>query len=98
MTKDYLNNTITISCKSIQRLMMMNLKRTTKTISFSQINFIHFGFLNNMSAIIKTKNTELMQRIIDEIKTCFDPEIPVDIWELGLIYELDLNDENELKI
>jgi FeS assembly SUF system protein len=51
-----------------------------------------------MSAIIITKNTELMQRVIDEIKTCYDPEIPVDIWELGLIYELDLNDEDELKI
>jgi FeS assembly SUF system protein len=51
-----------------------------------------------MSAIIITKNTELMQRVIDEIKTCYDPEIPVDIWELGLIYELDLNEENELKI
>lgn len=51
-----------------------------------------------MSAIIITKNTELMQRVIDEIKTCYDPEIPVDIWELGLIYELDLNGENELKI
>ena len=51
-----------------------------------------------MSAIIITKNTELMQRVIDEIKTCYDPEIPVDIWELGLIYELNLNDEDELKI
>lgn len=51
-----------------------------------------------MAAIIITKNTELMQRVIDEIKTCFDPEIPVDVWELGLIYELDLNEENELKI
>ncbi|MBK7668439.1 MAG: DUF59 domain-containing protein [Sphingobacteriaceae bacterium] len=51
-----------------------------------------------MAAIIITKNTELMQNVIDEIKTCFDPEIPVDVWELGLIYELDLNDENELKI
>ena len=51
-----------------------------------------------MSAIIITKNTELMQRVIDEIKTCFDPEIPVDIWELGLIYELDLNDAHDLKI
>lgn len=51
-----------------------------------------------MSAIIITKDTELMQRVIDEIKTCYDPEIPVDIWELGLIYELDLNDEQELKI
>lgn len=51
-----------------------------------------------MSAIIITKNTELMQRVIDEIKTCYDPEIPVDIWELGLIYELDLNDDHDLKI
>lgn len=51
-----------------------------------------------MGAIIITKNTDLMQRVIDEIKTCFDPEIPVDIWELGLIYELDLNDDCELKI
>lgn len=51
-----------------------------------------------MAAIIITKNTDLMQRVIDEIKTCYDPEIPVDIWELGLIYELDLNDDDELKI
>ncbi len=51
-----------------------------------------------MSAIIITKNTELMQRVIDEIKTCFDPEIPVDIWELGLIYELNLDDAHDLKI
>lgn len=51
-----------------------------------------------MGAIIKTTNTEMMQRVIDEIKTCFDPEIPVDVWELGLIYELDLNDAGDLKI
>lgn len=51
-----------------------------------------------MPAIIVTKDTELMQRVIDEIKTCFDPEIPVDIWELGLIYELNLDDESNLKV
>jgi len=51
-----------------------------------------------MGAIIITKNTELMQRVIEEIKTCFDPEIPVDVWELGLIYELDLDEEDNLKI
>lgn len=39
-----------------------------------------------------------MQRVIDEIKTCFDPEIPVDIWELGLIYELNLDENNHLKV
>lgn len=51
-----------------------------------------------MAAIIKAKNTELAQRVIDEIKTCFDPEIPVDIWELGLIYEIELDEESNLKI
>lgn len=51
-----------------------------------------------MSAIIISKNTELTQRVIDMIKTCFDPEIPVDIWELGLIYEINIDDENNLKV
>lgn len=51
-----------------------------------------------MAAIIVTKDTERMQRVIDEIKTCFDPEIPVDIWELGLIYELHLDEENNLRV
>ncbi len=51
-----------------------------------------------MSAAIITNDTELMQRVIDEIKTCYDPEIPVDIWELGLIYELNIDDDNHLKI
>jgi len=51
-----------------------------------------------MSAIITTQNTELTQRVIDMIKTCFDPEIPVDIWELGLIYAIDLDAENNLVV
>ena len=51
-----------------------------------------------MPAIIKAKNTELTQRVIDTIKTCYDPEIPVDIWELGLIYEIELDDEENLKV
>ena len=49
-----------------------------------------------MSAIIITQNTELAQRVIDVLKSCFDPEIPVDIWELGLIYEINLDAENNL--
>jgi len=51
-----------------------------------------------MPAIINTYNTELTQRVIDTIKTCYDPEIPVDIWELGLIYEINIDEENNLKV
>ena len=36
---------------------------------------------------------DLEQRIIFMLKTCFDPEISVDIWELGLIYEIKIDDE-----
>ena len=32
--------------------------------------------------------TGLRESVIDMIKTCYDPEIPVDIWELGLIYDV----------
>ena len=33
-------------------------------------------------------------KIIDAIKTCYDPEIPVDLWNLGLIYNIDYKNEN----
>jgi FeS assembly SUF system protein len=51
-----------------------------------------------MPPIITTQNTELTQKVIDVIKTCYDPEIPVDIWVLGLIYEIHLDEENNLQV
>lgn len=41
---------------------------------------------------------ELEERVIDEIRTIYDPEIPVDIYELGLIYEVTIDDENNANI
>ena len=40
----------------------------------------------------------LRDRIIDSIKTCYDPEIPVDIWELGLIYEIKIEEGNDVNV
>jgi FeS assembly SUF system protein len=51
-----------------------------------------------MPTIITTQNTALTQRVIDVLKTCYDPEIPVDIWELGLIYEIKLDEQNNLEV
>lgn len=31
-------------------------------------------------------------QIIDVLKQCYDPEIPVDLWNLGLIYDININD------
>ena len=38
------------------------------------------------------------QVIIDVIKTCYDPEIPVDIYTLGLIYEVRIDDDFNAEI
>jgi FeS assembly SUF system protein len=40
----------------------------------------------------------LREKIIDAIRTCFDPEIPVNICELGLIYAINLGQENAVEI
>ncbi|HYD32207.1 MAG TPA: SUF system Fe-S cluster assembly protein [Azospirillaceae bacterium] len=41
---------------------------------------------------------ELMSRIIDSLKCVYDPEIPVDIWELGLIYRVDIASDNAVEV
>ena len=41
---------------------------------------------------------ELQKQIITKIKTIYDPEIPVDVYELGLIYDIDVNDEGNVHI
>ena len=40
----------------------------------------------------------MREKIIRALKTVFDPEIPVDIWELGLIYNITINDDNSVKV
>ncbi len=37
---------------------------------------------------------ELMEKIIDALRTCYDPEIPVNIYELGLIYEVNIDEDH----
>ncbi len=34
------------------------------------------------------------QQVIEKLKECMDPEIPVDIWNLGLIYDIQIKDSN----
>ena len=40
----------------------------------------------------------LRARVVDALKTCYDPEIPVDIYELGLIYEIDVESAGTIRI
>ena len=40
----------------------------------------------------------LTDRLIEKLKTVYDPEIPVDIYELGLIYKVDVSDHKDVVI
>lgn len=41
---------------------------------------------------------QLEQKVVKMLKTVYDPEIPIDIYELGLIYKIDIDDDGNLKI
>ena len=45
-----------------------------------------------------TETAELGDKIVKVLKTIFDPEIPVDIYELGLIYDVFVNEDADVKI
>jgi FeS assembly SUF system protein len=53
------------------------------------------------SAAAPLSQTELdaiTDQLVAKLKTVFDPEIPVDIYELGLIYKVDVSDEKDVAI
>lgn len=43
-------------------------------------------------------NDELKENIIAVLRTCYDPEIPVNVYDLGLIYGIDIDDEKNVRI
>jgi len=50
------------------------------------------------SALSQAELDALTDQLVDQLKTVFDPEIPVDIYELGLIYKVDVSDDRDVAI
>ena len=42
--------------------------------------------------------SDIRYRVIEEIKKIFDPEIPVNIYELGLIYKIEVDEKNKVNV
>lgn len=59
-----------------------------------------------MSEEVKTENTEITKvdkaelnnAVVEALKSCYDPEIPVNIYELGLIYSITIDDNGRIEI
>ena len=45
-----------------------------------------------------TNGATLHDQVVDVLKTCYDPEIPVDIYDLGLIYKIDVDDAGKVAV
>jgi FeS assembly SUF system protein len=50
------------------------------------------------SALLPEELNRLTDSIVDALKTVYDPEIPADIYELGLIYRVDISDDRNVDI
>ncbi len=50
------------------------------------------------TAVESSPSEELKQQIIEVLQTVYDPEIPVNIYEIGLIYGIDIDPSNAVKI
>ena len=55
--------------------------------------------LNNIKmALTDDQIADIGENIIKNLKTVYDPEIPVDIYELGLIYDVQISDQGAVKV
>lgn len=50
------------------------------------------------SGLSQAELDRLTDKLIEAFKTVFDPEIPVDIYELGLIYKVDVSDDRDVAV
>ncbi|MFZ1236956.1 MAG: iron-sulfur cluster assembly protein [Prevotella sp.] len=46
----------------------------------------------------QAEKTQLEERIVDVLKTVYDPEIPVNIFDLGMIYKIDVKDDKTVEL
>jgi FeS assembly SUF system protein len=73
--------------------------RARVTTEFERKRDYLAGFLagetEEKPAALDESSEELKDRVIETLKSIYDPEIPVDIYELGLIYDVDISEDGD---
>ena len=66
---------------------------------FGHILTLDFDFLINFAAVMEQEQKlKIEEDIIKMLKTVYDPELPVDVYSLGLIYKIDVNEDGHVDI
>jgi len=61
--------------------------------------FVLFSLIRTFAAIMtQEEKTLLEERIVDVLKTVYDPEIPVNIYDLGMIYKIDVQEDSSVEL
>ena len=56
------------------------------------------SLIRTFAAMTQEEKTIIEERIVDVIKTVYDPEIPVNIYDLGMIYKIDVQDNGDVDV
>ena len=48
--------------------------------------------------MVQSEKTKIEEQIVDVLKTVYDPEIPVNIFDLGMIYKIDVQDDSTVDV
>ena len=76
---------------------MANLLRLGKKRinSFVLLSFFR-NFASKSKKMTQEEKTRMEERIVDVLKTVYDPEIPVNIYDLGMIYKIDVQEDGSV--
>lgn len=56
------------------------------------------SLIRTFATMTQEEKTIIEERIVDVIKTVYDPEIPVNIYDLGMIYKIDVQDNYDVEV
>nr|WP_271893814.1 SUF system Fe-S cluster assembly protein [Phyllobacterium sp. IY22] len=81
---------------------MMTMTEKVETLEKAETPVVETGSakaeVETVSAIPADELARMTDDVIGALKTVYDPEIPADIYELGLVYKIDIEDDRSVKI
>ena len=68
-------------------------------VSANLVVFLQYLYTRHYNYnITQEEKTKIEERIVDVLRTVYDPEIPVNIYDLGLIYKVDVKDDGDVDL